>query len=40
MINTALGQVLKGVTTPKEDIAEITKADVSNEDKIKLQQLI
>jgi hypothetical protein len=40
MINPALGQVLQGVTTPKEAIAEITKADVSNEDKIKLQQLI
>ncbi len=40
MINPALGQVLHGVTTPKEAIAEITKADVSNEDKIKLQQLI
>ena len=40
MINPALGQVLQGVTSPKEAIAEITKADVSNEDKIKLQQLI
>ena len=40
MINPALGQVLQGVTKPKEAIAEITRADVSNEDKIKLQQLI
>jgi len=40
MINPTLGQVLQGVTTPKEAIAEITKADVSTEDKIKLQQLI
>jgi hypothetical protein len=40
MINPTLGKVLEGVTSPKEAIAEITKADVSNEDKIKLQQLI
>ena len=40
MINPALGSVLEGVVSPKEAIAEITKADVSNEDKIKLQQLI
>ncbi len=40
MINPALGSVLEGVVSPKEAIAEITKADVSVEDKIKLQQLI
>jgi len=40
IINPTLGKVLEGVTSPKEAIAEITKADVSNEDKIKLQQLI
>lgn len=40
MINPTLGKVLEGVTSPKEAIAEITKSDVSNEDKIKLQQLI
>lgn len=40
MINPALGQVLDGVLSPKDAIAEITKADISNEDKIKLQQLI
>ena len=40
VINPTLGKVLEGVTTPKEAIAEITKADVSNDDKIKLQQLI
>ena len=40
MINPALGSVLEGVVSPKEAIAEITKSDVSNEDKIKLQQLI
>ena len=40
VINPALGNVLQGVMSPKEAIAEITKADVSVEDKIKLQQLI
>ena len=40
MINPTLGNLLEGVTSPKEAIAEITKSDVSNEDKIKLQQLI
>ena len=40
VINPTLGKVLEGVTSPKEAIAEITKADVSNDDKIKLQQLI
>jgi hypothetical protein len=40
MINPTLGSVLKGVTSPQEAIAEITKADAPQEDKIKLQQLI
>tara|TARA_R100000995_G_scaffold78475_1_gene49079 strand:+ start:406 stop:873 length:468 start_codon:yes stop_codon:yes gene_type:complete len=40
VINPTLGNVLQGVMSPKEAIAEITKSDVSNEDKIKLQQLI
>jgi len=40
MINPALGSVLEGVVSPQDAIAEITKADVSVEDKIKLQQLI
>jgi len=40
VINPALGGVLEGVVSPQEAIAEITKADISNEDKIKLQQLI
>lgn len=40
VINPTLGKVLEGVTSPKEAIEEITKSDVSNEDKIKLQQLI
>lgn len=40
MLNPTLGNVLKGVTSPQEAIAEITKADAPEEDKIKLQQLI
>jgi len=40
VINPTLGNVLQGVMSPKEAIAEITKADVGVEDKIKLQQLI
>ena len=40
MLNPTLGKVLKGVTTPQEAIAEITKADAPQDDKIKLQQLI
>ena len=40
VINPALGQVLNGVTSPKDAIAEITKAKIPTEDKIKLQTLI
>ena len=40
MINPTLGNVLQGVTSPKEAIAEITKSDAPAEDKVKLQQLI
>ena len=40
MINPTLGSVLQGVVTPKDAIAEITKAKISTEDKIKLQQMI
>ena len=40
LINPQLGAVLNGVKTPKEAIAEITKSDIPNEEKIKLQQLI
>lgn len=40
VINPKLGEVLEGVITPEEAISEITKADISNEDKIKLQTLI
>ena len=40
VINPTLSNVLQGVTTPQEAIAEITKSDAPKEDKIKLQQLI
>ena len=40
IVNPTLGSVLKGVTSPTEAIAAIGKSDVSNDDKIKLQQLI
>ncbi len=40
VINPTLGNVLQGLTSPKDAIAAITKSDVSLDDKIKLQQLI
>jgi len=40
VINPALGNVLEGVISPSEAIKEITKSDISIEEKIKLQQLI
>jgi len=40
IVNPTLGNVLKGVTSPKDAIAEIGKAKIDNDDKIKLQQLI
>ena len=40
LINPTLGSVLQGVPSPKEAIAEIGKSKISNDDKIKLQQLI
>jgi len=40
IINPTLGNILQGVTSPKEALAEITKSGVSQDDKIKLQQLI
>ena len=40
VINPALGEVLEGVVSPKDAIKEITKSDISIEDKIELQQLI
>jgi hypothetical protein len=39
-INPTLGKVLEGVTSPKEALSKITKADISAEDKIRLQQMI
>ncbi len=40
VINPTLGNILQGVTSPKEALAEITKSGISQEDKIKLQQII
>lgn len=40
MINPTLGSILNGVTSPKEALEQITKSDISVDDKIKLQQLI
>lgn len=40
MINPTLGKVLSGVSSPKEALAEIGKSKISNDDKIKLQQMI
>ena len=40
VVSPQLGAVLNGVTSPKEAIAEIGKAKISTDDKIKLQQLI
>ena len=40
VINPTLGNVLEGVVSPSEAIKEITKSNISVEDKIKLQQLI
>ena len=39
-INPTLGKFLDGVPSPPEALAEITKADVPAEDKVKLQQMI
>ena len=40
MINPTLGKVLNGVSSPQEALEQIGKAKISNEDKIKLQQMI
>ena len=40
MINPTLGKVLSGVSSPQDALAEISKSKISNQDKIKLQQLI
>jgi len=40
MINPTLGSILNGVTSPKEALSEITKSNISVDDKIKLQQMI
>ena len=40
VINPTLGNVLQGVTSPKEAIEAITKSDAPADDKVKLQQII
>ena len=40
VINPTIGNVLQGVTSPKEAIEAITKSDAPAEDKVKLQQII
>ena len=40
MINPTLGKVLSGVSSPQEALSEIGKSKISNDDKIKLQQMI
>ena len=40
VINPTLGNVLQGVTSPKEAIEAITKSDAPADDEIKLQQMI
>ena len=40
VINPTLGNVLQGVTSPKEAIKAITKSNVSLDNKVKLQQII
>ena len=40
MINPTLGNILSGVSSPQEALSEIGKSKISNEDKIKLQQMI
>tara|TARA_R110000765_G_scaffold409431_1_gene507665 strand:- start:212 stop:670 length:459 start_codon:yes stop_codon:yes gene_type:complete len=40
IINPTLGKVLSGVSSPQEALEEIGKSKISDEDKIKLQQMI
>ena len=40
MINPTLGNILSGVSSPQEALAAIGKSKISNDDKIKLQQMI
>lgn len=40
LINPALSSILEGVASPADAVAEITKSNISQEDKIKLQTLI
>ena len=40
IVSPQLAQVLTGVTSPQEALAQITKSDIAPEDKIKLQQMM
>ena len=40
VINPTLGNVLQGVTSPREAIEAITKSDAPADDKVKVQQII
>ena len=40
VINPTLGNVLQGVTSPREAIEAITKSEAPADDKVKLQQII
>ena len=40
IVSPQLAQVLPGVTSPQEALAQITKSDIAPEDKIKLQQMM
>ena len=40
VVNPTLANVLKGVTSPKDAIAEIGKAKIPTQDKIQLQQML
>ena len=40
LVNPTLGEVLDGVLTPQEALSEISKSNISTEDKIKLQTLM
>lgn len=40
LVNPALGNLIEGVTTPAEALAEITKANIPTDDKIRLQTVM
>jgi len=40
IVSPPLAKILEGATSPREALAEITKSNISPEDKIKLQQMM